>query len=304
MPANNLSKSKTIILAIIYASLFFLLLYAGLGREATTLSAPPLTPEKRASADFFAYLPLQAKAVYIYDTAENKPLYARNEHLPMPLASLTKIMTAVCAVGVLGEDSLIKIEKSDIVAEGPSSLRPGENWRAADLASYMLVESSNDAAAALARAFGGAPALTACMNEKADELGLFDTKFGNESGLDIGLSPGAYGSAKDAALMLAFALREHPGIFEKTALPRYNASSVDGFSRTATNTDRALGEIIGVSASKTGFTDLAGGNLVFAMNAGLGHKVLVAILGSTEEGRFKDAILLSNAVIQSVAEKF
>lgn len=303
MQANDTAKSKAVILAIIYASLFFLLSYALLGQNAKPSQSAPLPVVNNNDSDYFSRLPLLARAVYIFDTAQNRALFARNEHLPLPLASLTKVMTALCALDILGEDAEITIEKSDIAAEGPSSLRPGERWRAAELASYMLVESSNDAAAALARVSGGAPALAKCMNEKASALELFETKFANESGLDIGASPGAYGSAENAARMFGYALRARPEIFGKTALSRYNVSSKEGFLHTATNTDRAIGEIVGLSASKTGFTDLAGGNLVFAMSAGLGHTVIIAILGSTEEGRFQDAILLSDAVINSLGNK-
>jgi D-alanyl-D-alanine carboxypeptidase len=160
----------------------------------------------------------------------------------------------------------------------------------------MLVKSSNDAAVALGKAIGGQESMVSCMNRTAEEMELFDTRFDNESGLDIGSKPGAYGSAEDATQLLLKAANAYPDIFGSTRYESYNVYDGDTVYE-APNTNKVQSMIVGMKASKTGLTDLAGGNLVFEMDAGLGHSVMIAILGSSEDGRFEDALTLSQAVI-------
>jgi D-alanyl-D-alanine carboxypeptidase len=263
----------------------------------------PFSSSQANTEIYFEHLPIQAKAVYIYDTETQKVIWSKNEHVPLPLASITKVMTAVTALDKIGRNSIVTIGSGDLSTEGTSSLEIGEKWRADDLVSLMLVESSNDAAEALGRTLGGSPAMLAMMNKRAEDQGLYDTKFGNVTGLDMSELAGAYGSAENAAKMFVDAVGRYPDIFEKTAFKSYNVTSESGIYHTATNTDIVIGNISGFIASKTGYTDLAGGNLVFTMNAGLTHHIVIAILGSTKEGRFSDAVLLSNAVIKAMADE-
>ena len=294
---NKIERSRVALLAALYGGLFFLLYFVSFRHAVLPELALDIIDPKASS---FRNLPIQAKAVYVLDSKLEKEIYSVNGDVPLPFASIAKIMTAVCALDALGRDGRVLIEKGDVDPLGRLVLRAGESWKAKDLVSYMLVESSNDAARALARAAGGEPSIVSCMNKRADELGLYDTKFANGTGLDIADSPGAYGSAHDATRLLYRAMILYPDIFEKTGKESYNMMSDSGREYKVKNTDRVTGEIMGFVASKTGLTDLAGGNLVYAMNVGLGHVIIVAILGSTEEGRFADAILLSNAIIQNL----
>ncbi len=292
-------ESKTIVLTVLYAALLALLFYVGVEQKSLpkekSLAAVP-----KVESNYFEHIPIIAKAVYVLDTTDDKILYSKDARSPLPLASITKVMTAMCSLESLEGESIV-LQDSDLL-EDRGYLNAGESWKTSDLVSYMLIESSNDVAGALARAYGGAPAMTKCMNERAASLNLFSIKFANETGLDIGTSPGAYGSAEDAAKMFESAIKAYPRVFEKTSLKSYNIKTENGIMHTATNTDRAIGNISGLLASKTGYTDLAGGNLVFAMDAGFNHKIIIAILGSTEEGRFTDAAILSSATIQTLAE--
>lgn len=247
--------------------------------------------------EYFDALPIQANAVYVYDAETDRVIYGRNEHLPLPLASITKIMTALCALDNLDREGVITIATSTLETYGDPQLKIGDTWRVDDLVSYMLVKSSNDAAMTLSQALGGSSFMVTCMNKRAEGLGLFETKFYNETGLDIDTEPGAYGSAEDAAMLLWHAVKLYPDIFGRTRYQSYNIETLGGSIQIATNTNRVQDQIIGMEASKTGLTDLAGGNLVFEMNVGLSHKIVVAILGSTGDGRFEDALLLSRTAL-------
>ena len=88
---------------------------------------------------------------------------------------------------------------------------------------------------------------------------------------------------------------------EATAYNSVSIQSSDGV-HTTQNTNKALDRIPGIVASKTGFTDLAGGNLAIALEAGPLRPIIVVVLGSTEEGRFDDVANLTNAAIVKIGQ--
>ncbi len=294
---NFIFGSRTKVAAALYLAVV-LIMTVLIMRQSTPIAVNKerTSAEEERAGKYFRDLKLEAKAVYVYDAARQVKLYGKNENAPLPLASVTKVTTALCALRNLNQDGFVIIPPSVLGDDGDADLTAGEAMRTRDLVSYTLVKSSNDGAMALANALGGEAKTVACMNRVAEEEGLFDTEYQNVTGLDIGRRAGAYGSAEDAAKMLFIAMKEYPAIFGTT---RYESYNVQGETvHEAVNTNKAQSMIVGIQSSKTGLTDIAGGNLAFAMNAGLGHTVVIAILGSTEDGRFNDALLLSEAVIQ------
>jgi len=171
--------------------------------------------EERVGAprDPFERLYLQARAVYVWDVSRGEVLHAKNAEAQLPLASLTKLMTAVTAADVVPQSATVNIGYDAIAAEGDSGLMPEEQWQFADLLDFMLLVSSNDGAYAIASVAGafanGADDSSSNrsvfirrMNEKARELGLAQTYFVNETGLDASkYVGGGYGSARDMALL-------------------------------------------------------------------------------------------------------
>jgi D-alanyl-D-alanine carboxypeptidase (penicillin-binding protein 5/6) len=192
--------------------------------ESTSKTLVAEVKQKAAPKDAFAGITLQAKAAYVYDVAQNKVLYAKNEQESLPLASLTKIMTAITASDLAPESTVITVSSDSLNQEGDSGLYGYEQWTLKDLLAFTLVSSSNDGAAAVATALGSLQNDTSTtasreqfvikMNERANTLGLTQTKFLNETGLDISTtSSGAYGSARDTAKLLAFATMQAILIF-------------------------------------------------------------------------------------------
>lgn len=264
--------------------------------------------------DPFKDIDIKAKSAYVFDVARGKMLYAKNENAILPLASLTKMMTAIVATDLVPKSTIVYIDKDDIKAEGDSGLLVGEKWRMSDIIDFTLTTSSNDGASAIATVAGsfgqseyGASKEQAKtdfvnrMNLKTQEIGLLNTRFLNETGLDLTEDySGAYGTAKDVALLMAYAIKNKSEVVDATSRGRFSVSSLNGFGHIATNTNKIISDIPGIIASKTGFTDLAGGNLVIAFDAGMMHPIIVSVLGSSIDGRFNDVEKLVNAALASL----
>lgn len=276
--------------AILIAVFSFLLV---IFHNATIFSGTKnVSQEKAEVIDYFGNIKLEAKSAYVFDMAKNRPLFEFNADTRFPLASLAKIMTAIVALENMPQDFKIIIGPEAVAQEGDSGFAVGEIWKMGELLSVMLVSSSNDAAAAL----GAGSGFVSLMNEKAEEIGMAQTSFFNQTGLDASLeSAGAYGSARDVTKLMEYFIKNYPKIAEVT---RYESLSA-GF-RNFKNTDRLIEHLPGIIAGKTGFSNLAGGNLVVVMDIGLGHPVIIAVLGSTEEGRFEDVKKLYYAIMESI----
>jgi D-alanyl-D-alanine carboxypeptidase len=233
---------------------------------------------------------ISAKAACVYDSFNSKWLYSLNKEEQLPLASLTKLMTAVVAKEEILDSTQIEITKEVLLREGDAGFVLGEKWRLDDLLDAMLVSSSNDAAFAIASAIKSKTLpeesrFVEMMNKKAEKIGLKQTIFFNSTGEDLSRNlAGAYGSCKDIVVLMEYILEHHPTLLEAT---KHNFVNLNGHKFK--NTNEILNEFPLLLAGKTGFTDLAGGNLVLAVEEGFYHPLIIAVLGSTEEGRFEDA---------------
>jgi D-alanyl-D-alanine carboxypeptidase (penicillin-binding protein 5/6) len=260
----------------------------------------------------FPEVVLQAKAAYVYDARTKEVLFAKNENTRLPLASLTKVMSALVATELSPEYGTVTVSREALAAEGDSGLLAGERWSLKNLLDFSLVTSSNDGIRAVALALGALDRSAAtedevlndfvgAMNEKASQLNLKNTYYWNETGLDeTEQKGGAYGTAKDMTTLMEYIVAYHPGLLEATQESSLTLSSLDEFSHVAKNTNALAGRIPGLIASKTGFTNTAGGNLVLVFDPELGRPIFISILGSTEDGRFADAAKLINAVMKYI----
>lgn len=290
-----------IYLLIASIALFSLLIIGGnaLHQRKAPINEPAFNP--------FAQVELEAKSVIVWDVVNQRELFAKNPDLPLPLASLTKVMTAVTAKDLLPDNERVIITKEDLAPEGDSKLVVGDSWSAKDLRDFTLLTSSNDGAlalAAVAEATETNPEAKAKfieeMNSTAAKIGLNNSKFFNEHGLDREADRGgAYGSAKDMASLFEYTLKNQPEILEATRYKNLVFESAEK-KYIAENTNEIINDIPNVIASKTGFTDLAGGNLVVAFDAGLNRPIIISVLGSSEEGRFNDVQKLVAASLKYI----
>ena len=248
----------------------------------------------------FENIKITGKSAYVWDITNQKVLYKKNETTVLPLASVTKLMTALLAQEILGPNESITIDKTAITQDGDSGLREGEVFNRLSLSDLVLMSSSNDGAYALAEAAGnklapqnGANAFVSAMNIRATEMGLTETGFKNPTGLDISeQESGAYGTARDMAFLMEYIVKNEPDILAYTKENTARLYAKTGEHHDAENTNSYINEIPGLIGSKTGYTPLAGGNLVIAFNVGLNRPIAIVVLGSTQTERFTDVIKL------------
>lgn len=223
----------------------------------TVLAVPVL------SIDAQEPLSTSASCAVLIHPASGSVLFEKNADVRRPIASTTKIMTALT---VLSREKDLErpftIPKEATGIEGSSLyLRAGETLTVRELLYGLMLASANDAATALAYAAAGSvPAFADLMNETAREIGLSDSHFANPHGLD---DPEHYSTARDLARLTAAALENDP-FKEIVAVRRYSIAGPDGSIRNLSNHNKLLSlypDCIGV---KTGFTKKSGRCLVSA----------------------------------------
>src|SRR3989344_311661 len=218
-------------------------------------------------------------------------------------------MSALVAEDISPLYGTITISGEALTADGDSGLLIGEEWSLKNLLDFSLLTSSNYGMRAVALSLGALSRANATsaeivsdfvleMNNKASTLGLKNTYFINETGLDEDeIKSGAYGSAHDVSALFEYAITHHPELLAATKEPRGVYYSFSNQAHMGKNTNFLVDEIPGIIASKTGFTNTAGGNLVVAFDPEIGRPIIISILGSTERGRFEDVRALVSAVM-------
>jgi len=259
----------------------------------------------------FADLELSAQGAIVIDVSSGRVLYQKAPDESLPLASITKLMTALVASEVVEEGAVVSVTAAALNQSGDSGLGEGEKFSYKSLSDLVLLTSSNDGAYALSAYVGGvldqnAPevAFVKAMNVRAKELGLTQTSFRNPTGLDISpTEAGAYGSARDVAKLMEYILENTPELLEATTYIDTTIYSEAGTLHQADNTNYIVDAIPHTIASKTGYTTLSGGNLVVAFDAGLNRPVIAVVLGSTHQGRFSDILKLVEAAKTEILNK-
>lgn len=266
--------------------------------------------ERARTLSPFEALALSAHAAFVVDGATGEALFEKNADAQLPLASLTKVMNALTALSIAPRFSLVPLTPELLETEGDSGLTSEERWTLEKILSFSLAASSNDGAAAVAAAAGNffTPSAVAvdatrsfveAMNREAEERGLSSVYFLNATGLDeTSALAGGYGSARDVSRFMLAALHAHPEIFAASAAAVTHFTEEGGNGHTAENTNKIIADIPLLRASKTGFTDIAGGNLSVVFDVGVGKPVSITVLGATEEGRFDDVRKLIAATLQ------
>jgi D-alanyl-D-alanine carboxypeptidase (penicillin-binding protein 5/6) len=253
--------------------------------------------------DTFSSVDIKGKAAVVKDLQTGEILYSKNSDLPLPLASITKVLTTL-TVAINSNDNVVGISIDDFNTEGNSGIFPGEQFYRKDLINLTLISSSNDGASALAASTFNISAdpksdFIKEMNRLAREIGMDNSYFYNETGLDNDLqTAGAHGSAEDVALLFEYVIENYPEIIEFTKEETLYVKSLNGLVHPAKNTNEIVGTLPNTLASKTGYTDIAGGNLAVVIDPFLNRPFAVVVLGSTEEDRFKDVEKLSERIIE------
>ncbi len=202
-----------------------------------------------------------AKAAVMMEADTGQILYAVNPSLKLPMASTTKIMTALITLEQPNLDEEFVVDKTAIRVEGSSmGLKEGDVVTLRALATGMLLVSGNDAAnAAAVRIAGSLPAFAQLMNQKAQELGMTNTHFVTPSGLD---DKDHYSTAEDMAKLAAAALQNEE--FISICSSKSIRLTYGGYTRRLHNSNKMLKLFEGAIGVKTGFTKKSGRCLVSA----------------------------------------
>jgi serine-type D-Ala-D-Ala endopeptidase (penicillin-binding protein 7) len=246
-------------------------------------------------------LELKSAAVLVVEQTGGRTLYAKNTSAVVPIASITKLMTAMVVLDSgldLNERVVITADDVDTVKNTRSRLQVGTVLTRDDLMRLALMSSENRAAAALSRAFpGGTAAFVQAMNRKAAELGMQRTRFVEGTGL----SSENVSSAEDLARLVNAAYR-YPVIQHYTTLTGHSVRARDGRLLAYTNSNGLVKNPewqIGIS--KTGFISEAGRCLVMQARIGATPVVIVLLDSWGRYTRVADAIRIKKWIESTLA---
>ena len=202
-----------------------------------------------------------AKAMCVMEASSQRVLAQKNSSAQLPMASTTKIMTAITAIeSGVDLNKVFEISPRAVGVSGTSLyLRAGEKFTLRDLLYGLMLISGNDASVAIGEYVGGSvEKFIEMMNKKAQAIGATNSHFDNTHGLD---SKNHYTTAYDLALITSYAM-QNPTFKEIVSTKNIKITNSDGKNRYLKNKNKLLSSLEGCNGVKTGFTDDAGRCLV------------------------------------------
>ncbi|HEX8917537.1 MAG TPA: D-alanyl-D-alanine carboxypeptidase family protein, partial [Chloroflexota bacterium] len=226
----------------------------------------------------FAPPPILARAAYLIDQETGAVLYAKNPTMRLPMASTTKITTAVLALEHGGLDHLVRVSRNAAsIGESTMGLRQGERVTVFQLLYGLLLNSGNDAAIALAEHVAGSEGrFVAQMNALAQTLGMTNTHYVTPHGLD---APNHFTSARDLATVAAYAMRDP--LFRRIVATTsyYVPPTRHNSAHWLASVNKVIYWYPGVDGVKPGNTDAAGLCQVVSVSRD-GHHLLAVLLNT------------------------
>ena len=230
---------------------------------------------------------LGASAALVVNPETGRVFYEKNAASPLPIASITKLMTGLVVRDNIPLDTPIYISSRAVSTDGAAgNLRNGEELTAENLLAVLFIESSNDAATAFAEYFELSLApktLVGEMNIKADLLGLQHTTFKNPSGLDLAGSASNVSSAHDVAKMLKTVWKD-PILRKLISTSVADVPSINGLNNHhLVNSNRLLGYHEAMLGGKTGYTEFAGESLTSYITTPGNYSPLITVVLKTSD---------------------
>ncbi len=255
-----------------------------------------IAPRKDAESEFSA--PLSAASLVVVDNASNSVLFSKNMDDVRPIASITKLMTALVFLDTSPDMTEYMTILPVDVREGPEYVESGDKLRVRDVFNTMLIGSSNTAAVALARHTGlPTEEFVARMNQKAKVLGLSQTVFAEPSGLD----PANVSTARELSALTRYALTQE-AVMASVKREAYTLYPAGAASRNVATTNWLMtGQVRRVSdavvvGGKTGYIDASGYNIAVTFRKDQ-HDITVVVLGCADVfARYTESDLLARWV--------
>ncbi|MCX6764806.1 MAG: serine hydrolase [Candidatus Nealsonbacteria bacterium] len=239
------------------------------------------------------------------ESGEGKIIFQKNIYEKRPIASLTKLMTALVAKELYRPEQIMIVSEEAINQEEQTGdFKTGDELSLNELLHSVLIESSNDAAWAIAEGkmvgaenFVGEKGFVELMNLEAQNLEMENTNFVNPTGLD---GQENYSTAQDLLKLVQYIIKKHPDILDITQKKSHEVLKPDGTIHhfIPENTNKLLGqnglEIVG---GKTGFTEEAGGCIILVLKEKEGDYLISLILGAkSQETRFEEMKKIIEAI--------
>ncbi|TDT61911.1 D-alanyl-D-alanine carboxypeptidase family protein [Fonticella tunisiensis] len=230
---------------------------------------------------------LRCVSAVVMDQDSGRILYSKNGNAVLPMASTTKIVTAIVAIEKGDLRDMVVVSKHAAGMPGSSArLSSGEKINLEELLYGLMLRSGNDAAVAIAEHIGGTvEKFVDMMNEKAIELGAYSTSFKTPHGLD---EENHFTTAEDLARITAYAMKND--FFSKLVSTKEISSGISGnFNRTYSNINKFLYRVDNSDGVKTGYTGNAGKCLVASVKHDYGRYICVVL---NSQDRWDDAARL------------
>lgn len=243
-----------LILLVLILNMAITGIFSGI-EEPAPIDDQMLSQQDENVIDVDKEISINARSACVIDFETGTILYEKSAYKKRPMASTTKVMTAILAIESIPLDANVKISgKAANMGGSVMGIKEGSTVSMKDLLYGLLLCSGNDAAVAIAEHISGSTeAFAELMNQKANEIGAYETSFSNPHGLD---AENHYTTAYDLAKITRYAL--HLTTFNQIISTREYVYQ----GRTFRNTNEMLGAYDGADGVKTGFTGLAGRCLV------------------------------------------
>ena len=226
---------------------------------------------------------ISARSAVVMDIASGRILYSHNKDEKRGMASTTKIMTALCAIEHGNLEKIVTVSSTASGVEGSSMyLAQGEKLTLSDLVYGLMLVSGNDAATAIAETVSGSVEKFAkLMNDKAAEIGAFNTSFTNPHGLS---DENHFTTAHDLAKITAYAMLNPMFCKIVSTKSKKMSANENGYARHLVNHNKLLNMYNGCIGVKTGFTKATGRCLVSAAERN-GLKLVCVTLNDPDDWR-------------------
>jgi serine-type D-Ala-D-Ala endopeptidase (penicillin-binding protein 7) len=294
-PRPQATGWKLALPALLIAATSFVVQAKGRNEAEPPAAAAATAPAKAPPPAQQLKLPVNAKHVAVIDDATGEVLMARDADVAVPIASLTKLLTAMVVLDAkLDPKEKLRITGDDVdtLKYSRSRVRVGTQMTRQAALEMALMVSENRAAAALARTFpGGEAAFVKAVNAKVRSLGLTQTRIAEATGL----SPDNTSTAKEMAVITAAAARYRE--IERITSARKSQATVDGRPRELRNTNRLVGaKGWNIRVSKTGYTEEAGRCLAMRLLNGKRPITVVLLDADGSAQRLRDAALIRKSL--------
>lgn len=234
---------------------------------------------------------INAKAAIIYDLKSDRILYDKNLAVSLPIASITKVVSALVVLEKMDLEEVITVppEAINVTGENGAELFLRENLTVDSLLRLMLIQSNNDAAHTLA--LGSGFNFVGEMNALVKRLNMINTRFYDPAGFD----DRGFSTVSDLINLVEYSLK-HDYLWQIMGIKDATIVSVEGIIHNITSTNRLLGQNLDIVGGKTGYTDAALENMLTVFDHGKASFATI-VLGSNQ--RFSDTQELYNWVLRA-----